>query len=84
MGTKQNPGRFDCYDKAEPNEPLFVLLARDPLAADLVRQWADLATGSVARTPAPMTLEEIKTIEKAAEALCCADAMDAWRRARPR
>jgi hypothetical protein len=31
MGTKSNPGPFDCYAKAEPDEPMFVLLARDPL-----------------------------------------------------
>lgn len=29
MGTKANPGEYDCYDKAEPDEPMFVLLARD-------------------------------------------------------
>ena len=28
MGTKNNPGRFDCYGNAEPDEPIFVLLGR--------------------------------------------------------
>lgn len=42
MGTKNNPGRGDCYSKAEPDEPMFVLLARDPHAPLLVRLWADL------------------------------------------
>ena len=26
MGTKNNPGKFDCYANAKPDEPLFVLL----------------------------------------------------------
>lgn len=41
MGTKLQPGRFDCYKAAEPAEPLFTLLARDPLAPALVMEWAD-------------------------------------------
>ena len=32
MGTKNNPGQFDCYRNAEPDEPMFVLLARDERA----------------------------------------------------
>jgi hypothetical protein len=40
MGTKRNPGQYDCYAKAEPDEPMFVLLARDPTAPQLVRDWA--------------------------------------------
>lgn len=42
MGTKLKPGKFDCYENAAPDEPMFVLLARDPLAPLLVRLWADL------------------------------------------
>jgi len=64
MGTKNNPGTFDCYDNAEPDEPMFVLLARDPQAPRLVRSWADVRAMAVA---------------KVAEARACADAMDAWR-----
>ena len=30
----------DCYQRAEPDEPMFVLLARDPNAAVLVNLWA--------------------------------------------
>jgi len=40
MGTKNKPGTFDCYANAHPDEPMFVLLGRDPLAADLVEEWA--------------------------------------------
>ena len=28
MATKEKLGQFDCYEKAEPDEPMFVLLAR--------------------------------------------------------
>lgn len=42
MGTKDKPGAFDCYAKAEPDEPMFVLLGRDPLASLLVSVWADV------------------------------------------
>jgi hypothetical protein len=41
MGTKTNPGDFDCYARAEPDEPLFTLLGRDPLAGILVMIWAE-------------------------------------------
>jgi hypothetical protein len=42
MGTKSNPAANDCYAKAEPNEPLFTLLARDKHAPTLVWLWAVL------------------------------------------
>jgi len=40
MGSKQNPGDFDCYANAEPDEPMFVLLGRDKHAPMLVELWA--------------------------------------------
>jgi len=42
MGTKNDPGKFDCYTNAEPDEPMFVLLARDKHAPTLVWLWAVL------------------------------------------
>lgn len=39
MGTKAEPGRFDGYGKAEPDEPIFTLLGRDPAAPKLIRAW---------------------------------------------
>ena len=42
MATKNNPGHFDCYNNAEPDEPLFTLLARDKHAPTLVLLWAVL------------------------------------------
>ena len=41
MGTKNNPGKFDCYANADPDEPMFILLGRDPHASAAVRRWAD-------------------------------------------
>lgn len=66
MGTKNDPGRFDCYDRAEGDEPMFVLLARDPLAPDVVRTWADAYE------------ERGGNPEKVAEARACANEMERW------
>lgn len=41
MGTKNNPGKFDCYANAAPDEPIFILLGRDPDAPETVRFWAE-------------------------------------------
>lgn len=41
MGTKNRPGQFDCYANALPDEPMFILLARDPDFYRLVSEWAD-------------------------------------------
>lgn len=42
MGTKNNPGAFDCYANAEPDEPMFTLLGRDPMAPLIVTLWAEM------------------------------------------
>lgn len=63
MGTKRNPGKFDCHSKAGVDEPMFILLGRDPQAAQLVRNWA------VARRAAGEDA-------MAQEAMECADAME--------
>lgn len=34
------PKVFDCYAACRPDEPMFVLLGRDPQAGALVEQWA--------------------------------------------
>lgn len=67
MGTKENPGRFDCYTNAEADEPMFVLLGRDPQASRLVRQWATERANRTGYT------------DKVSEALRVADEMDNWR-----
>lgn len=42
MSTKNNPGEFDAYAKAEPDEPMFVLLARDLEAPVAIHVWVHL------------------------------------------
>lgn len=76
MGTKQKPGRYDCYAKALPDEPMFVLLARDRSAPDVVEQWAGhrIAAIDAGRRPEadrPMVVEAIQ----------CATQMRLWRKA---
>ena len=67
MGTKSNPGDFDCYFNADPDEPMFILLGRDRHAPELVRLWAHKRR------------MQGESPEKIAEAEACADAMDKWR-----
>lgn len=59
MGTKNNPGKFDCYEKAEPDEPVFVLLGRDATAMQTVLAWCILN-------------KDRQPKEKLTEALLCA------------
>lgn len=75
MGTKNNPGRFDCYANADRDEPMFVLLGRDVHAHFAVRKWADdrehlITVGIKPESDRPMV----------AEARECADAMLAYHR----
>ena len=72
MGTKNKPGAFDCYANAEPDEPMFVLLARDKRAPDLVRRWAVERLGGAS--------ESKEDVSKAHEAFECAAAMEEWRK----
>jgi hypothetical protein len=58
MGSKNNPGKFDCYSRAEPDEPVFVLLGRDPVAHVVVEDWAALRE-ELGRTE-PEVLEEAR------------------------
>lgn len=39
MGTKSNPGKYDCYNAAKPDEPIFILLGRDPAAYLTIKFW---------------------------------------------
>ena len=40
MSTKQETGAYDCYANLLPDEPYFLLMARDPDAQWAVREWA--------------------------------------------
>lgn len=75
MGTKNNPGQYDCMGLALPDEPLFTLLARDQSAPGMVRQWAyererEVRTGL--KPEADMAMVE--------EARAVARDMEKWRR----
>lgn len=70
MGTKNNPStKFDCYGKAEPDEPMFILLGRDPLASIIVGIWAALRREM---EPQNATTDQIH------EAFACSDQMLRW------
>lgn len=75
MGTKNNPSKFDCYDNALPDEPMFVLLARDPSAPHLLQVWANERDLAIRRGERPTT--DWAMVE---EALKCARDMRVWRR----
>lgn len=86
MATKANPGKFDCYANAAPDEPLFVLRSTDPVAPQLVRIWAALRADS--HYDAALALEDAQCVtvsrkgrkdDKYIEALACADAMEKWK-----
>ena len=74
MGTRTNPGKFDCYARAMPDEPLFTVLARDASAPGMVRQWAYEREREIATGDRPESDREM-----VAEARECAVAMEKWR-----
>lgn len=74
MGTKQHPGAYDCYATALPDEPLFVLLARDDGAPDLVEAWARDRASAIAEGSRPPG-----DVHKVIEAFECAAKMRRWR-----
>ena len=76
VGTKNKPGRYDCYQNAEPDEPMFILLARDPCAAGLVLKWAEWREQLIRDGKKPVSDREMIR-----EAWACAEAMNAWRKA---
>lgn len=67
MGTKNTPGQFDCYANAEPDEPMFILLGRDPVAWMLVDLWAAVRKELGKTSP-----------QKHQEAIDCAFALEKW------
>jgi len=67
MGTKNNPAPNDCYARAEPDEPMFVLLGRDVTASLVVAFWHELRKELGETEPAVL-----------AEALQCSEAMKQW------
>ena len=65
-----------CLSRASHDEPIFVLRAHDPIAAEIVRQWA--RDYRYAKTDANgRTTDRQHT--KFLEAMTLADQMDKWR-----
>lgn len=75
MGTKNDPGQFDCYAKALPDEPMFVLLARDPNFYEDVYKWAMRRGLAIDCGERPQ--EDGAMVN---EAIRCANAGQLWRR----
>lgn len=74
MGTKNNPADFDCYANALPDEPMFVLLARDKSAPGIVRTWCSVRLSEMAAG-----LRSVEELPQIREAQQCADTMEKWR-----
>lgn len=74
MGSKTDPGSYDCYANALPDEPMFVLLGRDPQAPALVARWADKREGEIRKGARP-----VSDLPMVAEARACAQQMRKWR-----
>lgn len=82
MGTKNQPSEFDCYRNAEPDEPMFILLARDVDAADRVREWVvkrEMRKREEYKVSSRYELPE-NELHQLEEAEDCADAMEDWRK----
>jgi hypothetical protein len=80
MGTRNNPGKFLCEARAEPDEPTFLLLGRDRHGAEVVRYWAYLRLGgaSLSKQIDQFLRNEPNTNEKYANAIDVANEMDVW------
>ena len=74
MGTKLKPGVYDGYNRALHDEPMFTLLARDPMAPKLVDLWADKRQSDINEGVCPIT-----DVVKVNEARACAEEMRSWR-----
>lgn len=79
MGTKRDPGEYDCLAKAAEDEPYFLLLARDVSAPGAVLNWAISRLEAVKRGDRPQS-----DIPQIGEALRLAGQMLRWRADHPR
>lgn len=69
-GTTTTPSKYDCLRKLKPDEPYFLLRAKDRYAPKVIRNWAS----QVMNDPTA----SIQSREKAAEAYELAGRMEAW------
>lgn len=76
MGSKNKPGKYDCYGNALPDEPMFILLARDPNAPSLIEWWADNRESAIDQKLRPESDRAMVN-----EARQCAKNMRDWRAA---
>lgn len=74
MGTKLQELRSGCFAKAMDDEPMFVLLARDVHAPDLVQKWADNREHEI-----QMGRKPASDMAAVAEARQSAELMRTWR-----
>lgn len=65
MYTKINPSKTNAYANAEPNEPIFTLIGRDPDAALIVHIWATLRLRQIRIGMLEDTVEERDQISEA-------------------
>ncbi len=73
METKLNPNPNGCLAKALPDEPFFVLLARDPCAPAAICHWAELRAKASVEDDRPQDAEQLS------EAFETAEKMAGWR-----
>ncbi len=79
MGTKAEPGEFDCHAAAAPDEPTFTLRANDPIAPEVVRFWLSryLETKTADRS---LSVDDMqRCVDKAMQAEKVAQAMMKWK-----
>jgi hypothetical protein len=72
-----------CFKAALPDEPAFVLLARDPLAPALVRMWAAARRVAIAEGARPSSdLSQVEAAERDADDMVRwrSDADESWRK----
>lgn len=65
-----NPG--SCLNRAAPDEPIFVLRAKDPLFAPTIRLWAAMAQG-----------QNVHALDKVDDALMVASSGEEWQHMQP-
>lgn len=75
MGTKTDKGNYDCYESALPDEPMFILVGRDPDFYRLVSMWAERRMIDIKNGDRPR-----EDVHKVTEARQCAIDGAGWRR----
>lgn len=78
MGTKNNPGKYDCHAKAADDEPLFTLRAKDTLSPYIVELWVMMREWEIHQKFNDWEIPEAYK-EKLAEARKVAQDMRKWR-----